>query len=84
MASSMATSSSSNSTFTYSLPSMVHGYHIYKDIWSAEKGEDLKCVRETSNHFDPFGVAVVKTLLEQSGMCQKNLCPVFTFYQARW
>ena len=39
---------------SYSLSSMVRGYYVHKDIWSAEKGEVLRCVRETNNHYDPY------------------------------
>ena len=33
---------------------------IATDIWEASIGEELICVRETSNAKDPFAVAVVK------------------------
>ena len=55
---------------------MVHGNHVYKNIWSAEKGENLKCVRETSNHFDPFAVAVV---IDTTGTCPKESLPFVHF-----
>ena len=55
---------------------MVRGNHVYKYIWSAEKGENLKCVRETSNHFDPFAVAV---FIDTTGTCPKESLPFVHF-----
>ena len=28
----------------------VHGYHVYKEIWCADVGEELSCVREVENY----------------------------------
>ena len=39
---------------------MIRGYHVYKEIWDAVKGECLECKRERSNRFDPFAVSVMK------------------------
>ena len=39
----------------------MRGYHIYKDIWEANVGEELPCQRESGNHADPFAVAVVRS-----------------------
>ena len=39
---------------------MIRGYHEYKDIWEATKGEELLCRRENDNYHDPFSVSVVK------------------------
>ena len=47
------------SEFTFE--AMVRGYHVYHKIWTAAAGEELSCVRETNNHWDPFAVAVVKS-----------------------
>ena len=41
----------------FALSSMVRGYHAYKDILDADEGEILDCVRETTNHHDPYAVA---------------------------
>ena len=30
----------------FALSSMVRGYHVYKDIWDADEGEILDCVRD--------------------------------------
>ena len=37
----------------------MRGYHIYKDIWEANVGEELPCQRESGNRADPFAVVVV-------------------------
>ena len=44
----------------YYCNSVVRGYHIYKDVWDATRGEMLDCTRETGNAFDPFAVSVQK------------------------
>ena len=38
----------------------VRGHHISKDFWIPTEGEMLSCIRETTNRFDPFAVAVKK------------------------
>ena len=47
-------------TTSFSIASMVRGYHIYKDIWDALIGEELSCEREGANYADPFAVAIIK------------------------
>ena len=46
--------------YTYAFKSMVRGYHVYQEMWVADVGEELSCVKETENHQDPFFVAVVR------------------------
>ena len=36
----------------------VHGYHIYKDIWDAVIGEELRCEREPDNRRDRYAIAI--------------------------
>ena len=45
---------------SFSVPSMVRGYHIYKDLWDASIGEEMSCQRKAENYTDPFAVAVMK------------------------
>ncbi len=45
---------------SFSWDSMIRGYHIYRSVWEAANGEELKCVREVGNRKDPYAVAVVK------------------------
>lgn len=47
--------------YTFSVESVVRGYHEYKDIWDAAiDGLELPCEREPGNPHDPSAVAVVK------------------------
>ena len=47
--------------YTFSLQSVVRGYHEYKEIWDAAvDGVDLPCEREPGNPHDIFAVAVRK------------------------
>ena len=39
---------------------MIRGYHIYKDIWPAPIGENLRCERESFNPADPYAVATLR------------------------
>ena len=39
---------------------MIRGYHEYQNIWEAEIGENLTCIREPGNVSDPYAVAVTK------------------------
>ena len=45
---------------SYMIEAMVRGYHVYKEIWCADVGEELSCVREVENFHNPFAVAVVR------------------------
>ena len=45
---------------SFSFPSAVRGYHVYKDVWAATEGEVLPCSRELHNLRDPYAVAIKK------------------------
>ena len=30
-------------SLSFTIDSVVHGYHVYKDIWTSERGEELQC-----------------------------------------
>ena len=32
----------------FSMEAMVHGYHVYKDVWETAVGEELRCRRCSS------------------------------------
>ena len=34
------------------LESVVHGYHVYKEIWTSILGEELQCIHEVRNIYD--------------------------------
>ena len=40
--------------------SVIHGHHIYKDIWNSFVGEILRVEQEAHDTADCFAVAVVK------------------------
>ena len=63
----------------FALSSMVRGYHVYKVIWDADEGEILDCVRETTNHHDPYAVAVSKNGIAVGHVPRKisPLCSLF-------
>ena len=43
---------------SFTIDSMIRGYHVYKDVWSSFIGEMLYCRRDICNHHDPFAVAI--------------------------
>jgi len=43
---------------TIAIVSVVHGYHIYLDIWSAEIDLELPCLPESGYHKDQYAVAM--------------------------
>ena len=45
---------------TLQVESCVRGHHIYKTIWNPTVGEELNCMRETTNSEDPYAVAVMR------------------------
>ena len=44
--------------------SIVHGHHIYKDLWDAHSdiSEVLECIREPGNRSDTHALAVKKVM----------------------
>ena len=46
--------------YMYAFKSMVRGYHVYQEMWVADVGEELSCIKETENLQDPFSVAIVR------------------------
>ena len=55
----MATTSTTP-TRSIEFDTVIRGYHVYKEIWSATLGEVLTCGRETDNCHDRFAVSVLK------------------------
>ena len=45
---------------SFTIDSMIRGYHVYKDVWYSFITEMLYCRRDVRNHHDPFAVAVCK------------------------
>ena len=44
----------------YEIESCVRGYHVYKDVWTADIGELLVCERDQNNVEDRYAVSVKK------------------------
>jgi len=42
---------------SFTIASVVRGYHIYQDIWVPTIDEELSCEREIGNSHDTFAVA---------------------------
>ena len=42
------------------IETVIRGYHVYKEIWTATTGEALTCRQETDNFHDRFAVAIMK------------------------
>ena len=45
---------------SFHLISCIRGYHIYKEIWTPEIGEEDNCQCEPGNREDPYAVAIKK------------------------
>lgn len=67
---------------TYSTETVIRGYHVYKNIWTAVLGEELFCNRERFNSADPFAVSVVKasTIV---GHVPRRISPVCSLFLRR-
>ena len=39
---------------------IIHGHHIYKDIWSPRTGEILEAAHECGNRYDRHAVSLLK------------------------
>ena len=45
---------------SFTVKSVIRGYHIYEEVWSSVIGEVLVCHCNTRNCHDPFAVATCK------------------------
>ena len=54
------------------IEAMICGYHVYKEIWCADVGEELSCMREVENYHNPFAVAVVRSINQSMAMPPAN------------
>ena len=41
----------------------LHGFHVYKEVWSPIAGEQLKCCYERNNCYDCYAIVTTKHLL---------------------
>lgn len=44
---------------SFTVPSMIGGFHVYKDVWNPKINE-LKCWREEINPYDSFTVVALR------------------------
>ena len=44
----------------FSIESVIRRYHVYKDIWTPNTGEELICQRELGNLRNPFAISLLK------------------------
>ena len=49
-----------SSSFTLTVDSCIHGFHVYCSVWDPVLGEVLKCEREPDNAHDNYAVSVLK------------------------
>ena len=54
----MGYKSSLLNAFIISISSVVRGYHMYQDVWSARVGEQLTCDQDPGNRYDIFAVTL--------------------------
>ena len=62
---------------TFSVESVVCGYHEYQDVWDAPVHEVLSCEREVGNVYDTFAVTVKDD--EIVGHCPRKISAICIF-----
>ncbi len=45
---------------SFSVETVVRGFHVYNEVWDAAVGEELPCRRDVGNSHDPYAVAMVR------------------------
>ena len=66
----------------FEVESVVQGYHIYKDVWSAAVGTTLSCQVERFNPHDSYAVAMIKDDVVV-GHVPKNILVAFSAFLRR-
>ena len=65
---------------TFRLDSVVHGYHIYKNIWSNMLGKELQYIHEMGNVHDLYIVGVIMMEIGTVGHFPKKIStPCYLF-----
>ena len=68
-----------------SVPAVIRGYHVYKEIWDAEFNEELACEREVGNRRDTFIVYSYEKGLRNSGPCAlSHFAYLLNIYTTKW
>jgi len=57
---------------SFSIESVIRGYHMYKDTWESCIGEELVCKQERHNVHDPFTVEIGFDIAENRKGCMCN------------
>ncbi len=68
-----ANSAHCESMGSFSVETVVRGFHVYKEVWDAAFGEELPCRRDVGNSHDPYAVAMVRA----STTVGPSICSIF-------
>lgn len=60
--------------------SVIHGHHIFKEIWTPQDGEILELQQEPSNYHDAYAVALVKNHSTIVGHVPKENSRTFWYF----
>ncbi len=67
-------------TGTFTLTSIITGYHVYNTIWTPKIDEELRCRREPANPHDRFAVAKNETVV---GHVPRQYAKTFNYFLKR-
>ena len=68
----------SSAVESFTIDSMIRGYHVYKDVWSSFIGEMLYYRCDVRNHHDPFAI---KGRLQWDTCLERYLQLVMCFWE---
>ncbi len=57
---------------SFSVETVVIGFHVYNEVWDAAVGEELPCRRDVGNSHDPYAVAMVRA----SSTCDRTVLAI--------
>ena len=63
---------------TYTFPSTIRGYHIYRKNWTPHLGDILPCMREEDNEYTATAIAIMSNTNQVVGHVPRNLSSAFT------
>ncbi len=66
----------------FKFSSVVHGFHVYRNIWSPKLDEVLICQRDVNNSVDKHAVSVLKNG-HTVGHVPREHAKIFNFYLKR-
>ncbi len=63
---------------SFSVETVVRGFHVYKEVWDAAVGEELSCRRDIGNACDPYPYAVAMVRAPNTvGHVPRRVCSIF-------